>query len=170
MNWEAVSAVGEVVGLLVIIVSLTYVAVQIKQSNNHAMASSEIDWMAAMNQILNSWVNDERTISAIQKGFENFSDLSNAEKAIFHMRVGALANHWFLAKQLQSKGLLSEDYLDEMTKLVVAVLATPGGLDYWEHDSKLSPNGGELLSLIKDSQGKYPNWIELLPWWGVEKK
>jgi hypothetical protein len=50
MNWDAVIAVVEVVGLITIVGSLIYVGVQTRQANNHAIAASTIAWMDGWNQ------------------------------------------------------------------------------------------------------------------------
>ena len=52
MNWEAVTAVTEIAGLIAVIASLIYIGVQNKQANDHATASSETAWMDGLNRIL----------------------------------------------------------------------------------------------------------------------
>ena len=168
MNWEAVSAITEVAGLIAIVASLIYIGAQSKQANDHATAASETAWVEALNQIWGSWVVDERTITTLQNGFRSFNDLSKSDKAIFQIRVGTLVNHWLLANQLFEKGLLAAKLSREIHDVVVAVLSTPGGLEYWEYDSKATPDGVELLETVKERQGKQPSWIELMPWWGPD--
>jgi hypothetical protein len=41
VNWEAIGAIGDLMGGLVVIVSVAYLAVQIRQSNRHAEAERE---------------------------------------------------------------------------------------------------------------------------------
>lgn len=168
MNWEAVAAVTEIAGLIAVVASLIYIGAQTKQANDHATASSETAWMEALNRIWDSWAADERTISVIREGFGSFSRLGKTEQALFQMKVGQLVNHWLLARQLQKKGLLDPKLTEEIQKVVIAVLSTPGGLEYWEHDAEATPDGVELLALIRDSRGKAPSWIDLMPWWGPD--
>jgi hypothetical protein len=168
MNWEAVIAVTELAGLIAVVASLIYIGAQNKQANDHATAASETAWMDALNRIFDSWVTDERTIIAIRNGFGSFNDLSKSDQAIFHMKVGSLVNHGFLARQLSSKGLLDPKIPEEFRKLVIAVLSTPGGMEYWEHDAKASPDGPELLAKVRENQGKTPSWTDLLPWWSPD--
>ena len=165
MNWDAISAVAEVVGLIIIVTSLIYISIQTKQSNEHATASSEIDFVEGVNKIFEGWASDERTATIIRKGFHNFGELGKAEKALFQSRVGALINHNFLADELRKKNLLSQELADEVKKVTIAVLTTDGGLEYWEHDSKVTPKGLELLALAKERKGKEPNFTDLVPWW-----
>ena len=169
MNWEAVIAVTEVAGLVAVVASLIYIGAQTKQANDHATASSETTFMDALNRIWDSWTVDERTISVIRQGFGSFNQLNKNEQAIFHMKVGPIVNHWLLARQLEAKGLLDPKFTEEIHKLIIAVLSTPGGLEYWEYDAKATPDGLELLETVRERQGKEPSWIELMPWWAPDK-
>ena len=165
MTWEAVTAITELVGLAVVVASVIYIAIQTKQTNEQATASSEIEWINAWNQILNSWVSDERTTSIIRRGFYSFEGLEPSEKAVFHMRIGALVNQWVMVRKLNEKNLVGEDLVDESTKVVVATLSTNGGFEFFQHDWKLLPGGAELMDLIKSSKGSQPSLTDLLPWW-----
>ena len=82
--------------------------------------------------------------------------------------MGALINHLWLADELTKKNLLSQEIADEVKKATIAVLTTDGGLEYWEHDSKITPGGPELLALAKELKGKQPNITEMIPWWSTE--
>jgi hypothetical protein len=165
MNWEAVTATTEILGLVAVIASLLYIGAQTKQSNGHATASSEVDWMNGWNQILNSWVSDERTTNILQKGFTSFGKLTNSEKALFHMRIGAMVNHWLLAQKLDSRGLISKDIAEESTKVLLATLTTQGGYEYIEHDWQFFPGGADLWESVNKAKGNVPTLTEILPWW-----
>ena len=92
MNWEAVIAVVEVVGLVAIVGSLLYVGVQTRQANDHATAASTIAWVDGWNRALSGLADDEATSAAMRKGFRSFNTLSKHEQALFHVRVGAIVN------------------------------------------------------------------------------
>lgn len=168
MNWQAIASVSDVIAAMVVIASLVYLAIQIKQSNRHAEGAAEAAWLQGLNSIWDSWVDGELTMNALRRGFGGFERLSKNEQAIFHMRVGALVNHWILAKQLHRKALLSSELVEQITDAVVAVLSTKGGLEYWEHDAHVTPGGLELLNLVKSGDRKVPSWDQLLPWWAED--
>ena len=165
MNWEAITALAEVAGLLAVVISLVYIGVQTKQTNEHVTASSEIDWIDSWNQILNSWVSDERTTDIIRRGFHSFNNLNPSEQAVFHMRIGALVNQWLVVQKLREKDLIGSDIADEATKVVVSALSTRGGFEFFEYDWKLFPGGAELMELVKMSKDTSPSLTDLLPWW-----
>ena len=79
-----------------------------------------------------------------------------------------LVNHWLLARQLEAKGWLDPKLTEEIHKIVIAVLSTPGGLEYWQHDAEATPDGIELLAAIRENNGDAPTWIEMMPWWGPD--
>jgi hypothetical protein len=165
VNWEAIGAVGEVFGGLIVMISVVYLAIQVRQSNRHAEASADVAWMDGWNQVLNGWVEDDVTIETLQAGFEDFDGLPSKQQARFQMKIGAMVNHWVLADQLKSKGLMAEKIFDEATDVVTAVLSTPGGLQYWERDAAATPNGAWLLAHVKENPRGVPMITELFPWW-----
>jgi hypothetical protein len=168
VSWEAVIAIVEVIGLVAIVGSLLYVGVQTKQANEHATAASTIAFLDGWNKAISGFANDEATSAALRKGFRSFNSLSKHEQAIFHARIGVIVNQWLLAQQLAERNLIPDEIPTEASKFVVAILSTPGGLEYWEHDSKATPRGDELLDMAKRSLGEQPNIVEVLPWLAAE--
>lgn len=165
MNWEAISAIGEIVGLVIIVFSLIFISIQTRQANDHATASSETAYTAGVDKIFHGWASDEQTFDTIRRGFADFNGLKPFEKAVFQAKVGALVNHMYLGRSLCARNLLSKEISDEVEKMTISVLSTNGGLEYWEHDSKAMPGGGEILEMARKAKGNVPNWSELIPWW-----
>ncbi len=168
MSWDAIGAIGELIGSLVVVVSVVYLAIQLRQSNKHAEASSEVAWFDGWNNVLNGWISDDDTMSAIRSGFRDFDQLSKSQQAIFHMRIGAMVNHWVLAGNLSDKGLLSKDLSDRCTDFVLSVLSTPGGMQYWEKDAYATPRGPELLALLKSGKQSISPISDVMPWWSED--
>ncbi len=40
MNWEAISAIGEIVGALAVVITLVYLAIQIREQNRESRAAA----------------------------------------------------------------------------------------------------------------------------------
>ena len=165
MDWGALQALTELAGLVVVVASVVYIAIQTKQTNDHATASSEIEWINAWNHILNSWVSDERTADIIRRGFHSFNKLKPLEQTVFHMRVNSLINQWLVAQKLSEKKLIGEDIANEATKVIISTLTTPGGFEFFERDWKLLPGGAEIMQLVKGRKGRNPTFTEVFPWW-----
>jgi hypothetical protein len=121
-------AVGEFLGAIIVIVSIAYLAIQTKQSNRHAEAATELEFINGLNEIWNRW-SSERTTDVLQRGFTHFSDLSNKDKALFQMQVGSPVNLCVTAKHLYEGGLLPAETAKAAEDVLVMVLSTPGGLE-----------------------------------------
>ena len=92
MDWEALSAVAEIAGVVLVVVSLVYLAIQVRQSNEMALAESE-------RELLESWANavagisaDDRTTDIFHRGMDDFDGLSNIEKTRFSVIMQRLVN------------------------------------------------------------------------------
>lgn len=165
MNWDAVAAVGEWLGALLVLLSIGYLALQVRQTNKHAAASADVAWIEGWNRLFEGWVADARTMEALRSGFSNFNGLHQDAQAIFQMKIGGMANHWILARQLSEKGLITQEIADTATEVLVSILSTPGGLQYWERDAEATPFGTELLAKAKAKEGHLPPFHDLFPWW-----
>jgi hypothetical protein len=165
MNWDAIGSTGEVLGSVLVMISFVYLAVQIRVSNSHAEASAEVSWMEGWNRVLEGWVSDENALIAVRQGLKDFNGLSGSDKAIFQVRVGAMVNHWVLAGQLRGKKLITEDLYETATAVVVSVLSSPGGRQYWEKDAVATPDGQKLLALVNSESRPLPHFLEQFPWW-----
>ncbi len=162
MNWEAIGAIGEFMGGVVVVVSVVYLAAQIRQSNRHAEASAELSWIQGLNEIWDRWT-VEPTMIAIRKGLKDFDGLSKNEQVVFQMQVGALANHCMVADQLCQRRLISEETREAAIDVLTRILRTPGGRRYWEIDVQASP---ERPALMREIETRSPEaWDELFPWW-----
>jgi hypothetical protein len=162
MNWEAVGAIGDLMSGVVVIASVAYLAVQIRQSNRHAEASTELSWIHGLNEIWDRWT-VESTMTAIRRGLRDFDSLSKNEQAIFHLQVGALVNHCMAAEQLWQRRLIAEATREAAVDLLARILSTPGGRRYWELDVQASPTSPTLMAEI-EARSPEP-WDGLFPWW-----
>jgi hypothetical protein len=166
MEWtiQDFGALGEFIGGIVVIVTVIYLALQLRTSNSQAEAATELAWTQGLNEIWDRWSRPE-TIDALRNGFDDFNTLDKNQQVIFQMQVGSLVNHLETAQSLAGRGLLPASYGQVTEDLMVMVLATKGGLQYWEADSKATPNGEERLHMVKAPKRPTPLWSELFPWW-----
>ena len=97
MDWIAIGAIGEFVGGVVVIVTVVYFALQLRNSNQLAKASSELEWVHGLNEIWDRWSRPE-VIDAIRSGFQSFDDLIN--KRFFICKSGRWLTTWRLLYDL----------------------------------------------------------------------
>lgn len=168
MNWEATSAIADIIGIVLIVASLIYISLQTKQSKEQAAAASEIAFIDGIDRMFGSWATDDHTATVVREGLRNFNELSKSDQALFAGIVGALVNRLNLADNLAARNLLPGEIADEVRKVAMSVLTTDGGLQYWEHDSKITPGGREILEEAKKLKGHAPSISDLIPWWQAD--
>jgi len=82
MNWDALGAVGEVVGALAVVLTLGYLAVQIRHSTKSAEDAVFRDVFSAVTLQFSAML-DGPNSDAILKGLVDFNVLTEREKYIF---------------------------------------------------------------------------------------
>jgi len=169
VNWDAVGAIAEGLGAVVVVVSVLYLAAQVRQANLQAQGTAHSDWLTTWNETIKGWVSDRDTIRVLQQGFADFDALTNVDRAIFVQQLAALINHWHLAADLHERDLLDEQIYATATQLVLSVCSTSGGATLLRTQADAFPRGRELLGLKESGQGRLPPFDVLAPWWSPER-
>jgi len=96
MNWDAIGAVGEIVGATAVVVSLIYLAVQVRQNTNASKAATVQDMTNKWVQI-NLWSAEspDRIISLVglEPGTKEFLQGLAYYRALFHQWANNLYQH-----------------------------------------------------------------------------
>jgi hypothetical protein len=92
MNWEALGAISEAIGVVAIFVSLVYVAVQIRQNTQQSSRNVEANQLAAFEQNIESGnrmrellILHPEITQLLLTGFDSYENLQAAEKFRFGM-------------------------------------------------------------------------------------
>jgi len=83
MNWEAIGAVGEVLGALGVIATLGYLAVQIRQNTRSVRSAAYQAAVASSVEVAAMFASSETLSEAFSKGFRDFEDLEGPERYRF---------------------------------------------------------------------------------------
>lgn len=167
VNWEAVGAVAEGLGAIFVVLSVVYLASQVKQANLQGQGVAHTDWLTTWNETIKGWVTDRDTVQVLQRGFDDFHSLSRVEQAIFHQQVAALINHWHLAADLSERGLLSEAIYGAATQVVLSVCSTPGAEYFLRSAPEAFPRGPQLVHMLDSGRAKLPPFNVMAPWWSA---
>lgn len=142
MNWEAIGAIGEVVGSLAVMLTLVYIAFQVRQSSKQIDQNTralEASTFYAAGEGFNKWwaivIQDEAVASIWLRGTAGES-LDPADKLRFNGMAAtlftSLENNFH---QLQL-GSISRNTL-ELAKLQLGrFLISPGGSAWWQRQGR----------------------------------
>ena len=127
MNWDALGAIGELIGALVVVGSVIYLSRQVSESNKHASAEVERHAQETWNHYIATINRDEKLISVVSRGYGSFNALSDSDKMLFLNCIAQFVNHLEMILRMESKGLIATDMADFFRRLVLSIIATPRG-------------------------------------------
>ena len=114
MNWDAIGAVAEILGAIAVVVTLIYVAIQIRQGTKVARASAYLEYGAHISNQFHAVAYDETLTRLLLAGEAEWNQLSDVDKArLVYMWIGAFRNYETILLQVE-EGLLDEDALDRL--------------------------------------------------------
>ncbi len=120
MDWEAIGAVGEVLGAVGVLVTLVYLAIQIRSNTAETHNSTIESVMTADATLRNSLVGGPvpRLIAAVEAGDE----ITEEERYILTYYLQAYMQGWEVAYYLNTRGSLPNDVLQAIAFRRMATL------------------------------------------------
>ena len=139
MNWEAIGAAGEIVGALAVVLTLFYLAAQIRSSTraNRAQTFQAIfDGLSAHSNHMFSKENADLVL----RGFKSYHQLPMAEKLVFDSLMANLFNYVEASYRTSEQGLLGQDTVENWSwYLRNRLLPYPGVREWWEEVAGIYP-------------------------------
>lgn len=155
MNWDAISAVSEVIGVAAVIATIFYLAQQIRQSNAYAKASTAHDTNAFFAQVFSQLAQDPELASIYSRALKN-EPLDDGEAVRFAAFVNTyLACFEDFISQAEAELGFSE-YAGNAEKLfdvagpyAFRLLNTDAGKQWWTNDApyQYSPGFVEAVNI-----------------------
>ncbi len=157
MNWDAIGAVGELLGALAVIVTLGYLAAQIRQNTRTVRSATAQAIQSAMNDA-HAHIKQDSTAARIYRlGLSEPSKLDEDEQVQFSMTMySVFAQFENIFYQLQ-QGTLDSAIFERHALAMEFYLQTPGGAEWWESwNGRFSEDFASFLAArlaINDSSG-----------------
>lgn len=157
MNWDAIGAVGEILGALVVVATLFYLARQMKLST----VQQKLESHRAMTELqisVNRILYDPSNVEAIREAGMDWDSASEKSRVILSQWLMDTTTHYQTLFQMWKAGTVDDDFYEaEENFLTQEALATPGGRLWWNrHRQIFSKSFSERLeSRMSDSPSKY---------------
>ena len=88
MNWDAIGVITEIIGTIVVIITLVYLSKQVKDGNKQAELEGMRHTLDGFNQYCQLIVSDKTVAELMIKGRADFHELDEAEQMQFdHMHI-----------------------------------------------------------------------------------
>ena len=132
MNWEAIAAVGEILGATAVVISLAYVAAQVRQNTNALRRTASADAVAA----IRDWNRDLAVNSELNRvyrnGVEGFDSLTADDRAQFGVIVFNLFKTFEDLHYQYLNGAMDPDVWAGWENIARVSLTSPGCRAYYE--------------------------------------
>lgn len=131
MNWEAIGAVGEVLGASGVIISLLYLASQIRGEARAKRASAVHDQSDAYRHFLQTMATDEELAAIYLRGLRDYGSVKEVELVRFSSALGLLFRVFDEAFFQWKEGNLDSSVWHGFESPMADMLAYPGAREWW---------------------------------------
>jgi len=135
MNWDAISAVAETVGSLAVLITLAYVAIQLRTANKQREIESLRHNWDGLNQLCELLSESPEKASIVLRGRESLVDLTDEERMVFefiHIRMLNTIEGWYLQlMQTSPPGDYREQQIRNIAGVIVFLFEYEGAREIW---------------------------------------
>ena len=133
MNWDAIGAVGEVGGAITVVLTLFYLARQIRDNSTQLQLGAVTDIASLLNDAWSPIYNNERNMQIWVDGLSDPESLSSVDYEIFVLFVLRLMKPFEVMVDHHIQGTLSKERLDDYVRAFNDhILRKPGGRAWLE--------------------------------------
>ena len=160
MNWSAISSVAEIVGAIAVVVSIIYLARQVKQSNKTTEAATTLE----VSRLIAEWhgrLNQTPELAHILiRGTKDDSDFSEQDRARFLATIAELFLLFEAMHQQYKLGFLTDDAWTPLERGLARMVSSAPIQVWW--DSEIAFNSGSFRAYVEEVREKYSenDWAE----------
>ena len=147
MNWDAIGAIAELLGAAAVLITLIYLAVQIRHVREQNQSNALAPILAALQDFAGRIAESESLASIITRGRESYSSLNAEEKLRFDSIHYFYLNNmesWYVQRD-QIYGITPEQSVANINGNIEAVCDHPGFWEFWTSTRDLYPHLRELV-------------------------
>jgi hypothetical protein len=131
MDWNAIGAIGEILGAVAVVISLGYLATQIRSNTSALRRAASRDAVAGVNGWFASITIDDATANLFARGVEDLGSLGTDEIARFRFIYFQLFKVIEDMHFQYEEGVLDREQWEGWRWIASQYLASPGGQKYW---------------------------------------
>jgi hypothetical protein len=128
--------IGELVGAVGVVVSLVYLAVQIRQNTKTVRATSVQELTEDINKGAAALIVPQNAELYV-RGIRSYATLSPEEKMRFGQMINVLVDRTDTVLEFQRLGLIRESFVEARLEGLRVIFSNPGVREYWERSSHL---------------------------------
>ena len=130
MDWDMIGAIGNLLGGAAVVVSLVYLALQIRHSTRQSNANAAQATLQSLQAAAFNYAREENRVLLL-KGCSSYRDLSDSEKWAFHNLLFGDLIAFNQSHTLHRQGHFPDAEMRIHEQWIADLLSTPGGREYW---------------------------------------
>jgi hypothetical protein len=137
MSWDAISAIAELLGAIGVIVSLGYLAQQVRQNTRSVRAASYQSWFASYDSLSNLLLGDTEFDTLLHRAASDPQDLTPNERRRF---LGVLRRGFRQFESLyyqHREGMIDRDLFEAWVSIYARSARGPMFKEFWEADQSI---------------------------------
>jgi hypothetical protein len=138
LNWDAIGAIGELAGAGTVVVTLFFLANQIRQSNRIARGDAEREWYSKWHELIAAPWRTPHEAAAFRRGLHNYVGLDRDEKAVFGSRLIGILDHLDALRRLHAAGMVTGELVALTTRTCQSLINITGGGAWWAECGPIS--------------------------------
>lgn len=169
MNWDALGAIGDFAGSIVVLITLIYIAIQAREVRAIAAAESSRDLMSHFNDSLEDFKKEDLA-HLIRIGLNDWYSLSRNDQLRVHI---IFLNHLVVYQGF----LFGQIWLPETRAQIrtfedniLGMITCPGGATWWTMlGFAMSDRVKDRLNArLADKKSLPPPWVQSFPWYQLD--
>ena len=137
MNWDAIGALGELVGAVAVVVSIIYLALQVRQNSADVRSGGYQGAVQSANQFLESLTGDPESRKIFTKALESFDELDEDGQVVARMLFLQLFMYYEAFYYQYLEGVVNEEIWEGRKIMMLNMLESPGISSWWEGGSAI---------------------------------
>ena len=129
MNWEAISAIGEIVGAAAVVLTLGYLAIQIRQSTKLANADAHERAVEYWSEATAPLMKPEMA-ELFQNGCESYKMLNAIDRMRFDTLISNMIMSFELAMEKKKHGFATDDFVASFERYFAKLIAQAGVIEF----------------------------------------
>jgi hypothetical protein len=165
MNWDAIGAVGETVGALGVLVTLVYLATQIRDNTRSLQAASLQSVLeGARDRYFLPMAQSSDMSEIFARGLTCLDDLDADEKRRFFYMMFEQYFQMQQVMHLHERDLIPQVDYDAWLDYTTSLTRTPGGAEMWTHcETVITPTIAKVINAHLREAPDLPSFIQLVP-------
>lgn len=159
MNWDAIGAIGEVVGAIAVVVSLIYLAVQIKDNSKLLKMASDDSLMSRYAASLSLVAQTPENAYVFNRGMKDPESLTEDQLAHFGYMIGLIMTQIDYTYRQHQDGRISNEQWARIAIIVENYFSTTGVRQWWEKIGRrvIVGSTSEFGKYLEKEFSKYSN-------------